>query len=110
MSDKASVEPLPKSALGRHPHFSTRLFMTGLILASGSSIRRKMLEDAGVHFEVEPANIDEEAAKEGKPDMEAIAQSLAEAKALAVSQEHPGKWVLGSDSIVTVGGRLFSKP
>ena len=81
-----------------------------LILASASPIRRKILEDAGVEFDVVPANIDEDAAKEGKPDMETIAQSLAEAKALAVSQLHPGAWVLGSDSVVTVGGRLFSKP
>lgn len=110
MSDKAAVEPLPKSALGGQRHFSTRLFMTDLILASGSSIRRKMLEDAGVEFDVVPAIIDEDAAKEGKPDMEAIAQGLAEAKALAVSEAHPGAWVLGSDSIVTVGGQLFSKP
>ena len=83
--------------------------MTDLILASGSSIRRKMLEDAGVEFDVVPANIDEDAAKEGKPDIEAIAQSLAEAKALAVSRL-VRSWVLGSDSIVTVGGQLFSKP
>ena len=84
--------------------------MTALILASGSSIRRKMLEDAGVEFEVVPADIDEDAAKEGKPDMETIAQSLAEAKAVAVSEAHPGDWVIGSDSVVTVDGVLFSKP
>ena len=110
MSDKASVEPLPKSALGRHPHFSTRLFMTGLILASGSSIRRKMLEDAGVDFEVVPANIDEEAAKEGKLNIETVVESLAEAKALAVSATRPSDWVLGSDSMIAVDGVLFSKP
>ena len=81
-----------------------------LILASGSSIRRKMLEDAGVEFEVMPADIDEEAAREGKPDLETIAKGLAEAKALAVSKSRPGEWVLGSDSVVAVDGVLFSKP
>jgi septum formation protein len=110
MSDKASVEPLPMSALGRHPLFSTRLSMARLLLASGSSIRRKMLEDAGVDFEVVPTDIDEEVAKEGKPDMETTAQSLAEAKALAVSEKRPDDWVLGSDSVVAVDGLLFSKP
>ena len=81
-----------------------------LILASGSSIRRKMLEDAGVEFDVVPPDIDEEAAKEGRTDPEAIATSLAQAKAVAVSKDRPGDWVIGSDSVVAVDGRLFSKP
>lgn len=81
-----------------------------LILASASAIRRKILENAGVKFEVVPANIDEDAAKGGKGELEAIATSLAEAKALAVSTSRPDDWVIGSDSVVGVGGRLFNKP
>lgn len=81
-----------------------------LILASGSAIRRKILEDAGVEFEAVPANIDEEAEKAGKTDLDAIAQGLAEAKAVAVSRGRPAEWVLGSDSVVGVDGRLFNKP
>ena len=81
-----------------------------LILASGSSIRRKMLDDAGVEFNVVRPDIDEEAVKEGKSDLEAIATLLAEAKAVAVSKDHPGDWVIGGDSVVEVDGRLFSKP
>lgn len=84
--------------------------MPALILASGSAIRRKMLEDAGVDFEVVPADIDEEAEKGSTDSLEAIAKSLAEAKALAVSRNHPGDWVIGSDSLVAVDGRVFSKP
>ena len=108
--DKPPVEPFPNSALGRRTLFSTRLFVPALILASGSSIRRKMLEDAGVEFEVIPADIDEEAGKGANHSFEAIAKSLAEAKALAVSRNRPGDWVIGSDSLVAVDGRLFSKP
>jgi len=81
-----------------------------LILASASPIRRKILQDAGVEFEVVPADIDEESAKDGKLELESIAQSLAEAKALAVSNLRPGVWVIGSDSVVAVEGRLFNKP
>jgi septum formation protein len=84
--------------------------MPALILASGSSIRRKMLEDAGVAFEVVRPDIDEEAEKEGKDSLETIAKGLAEAKAVAVSRIRPGDWVIGSDSVVAVEGRLFSKP
>jgi septum formation protein len=81
-----------------------------LILASRSAIRRKILEDAGVEFEIISPDIDEEAAKDGSSDFEAIATSLAEAKATAVSALRPGAWVIGSDSVVSVDGRLFNKP
>lgn len=84
--------------------------MPAVILASASSIRRKMLEDAGVEFEVVQPEIDEDAEKEGKPDLETIATGLAEAKAVAVSKSRPGDWVIGSDSVVGVDGKLFSKP
>ena len=108
--DKASVEPVPMSALGLPTVFSTRLFMTGLILASGSSIRRKMLEDAGLEFEVVRPDVDEERAKAGGSEPSKIARELAEAKALAVSASRPGNWVIGSDSVVAASGRVFNKP
>ena len=81
-----------------------------LILASGSSIRRKMLEDAGVeHIAVRPG-VDEDAVRTGRTDSAEIATELAKAKALAVSGSQPDEWVIGSDSVVSVGGRLFDKP
>ena len=98
------------SALGRRTLFSTRLFMPALILASGSSIRRKMLEDAGVEFEAVPAQIDEAAFKMAAEGEEIIALELAKAKALAVSGTRHGAWVIGSDSIVRVGEQLYNKP
>ena len=84
--------------------------MPAVILASGSSIRSKMLEDAGVEFDVVRPDINEEAAKGSQGSLEAITTSLAQAKALAVSVVQPGRWVIGSDSMVAVDGRLFSKP
>ena len=84
--------------------------MPALILASGSSIRRKMLEDAGVEFEVLPADIDEEAHKEGLTDPATIATTLAEEKAVSVSETNGDAWVIGSDSVVSVDGQLFNKP
>ena len=81
-----------------------------LILASGSSIRRKMLEDAAVdHVRVRP-DVDEAALKAGRIEPAEIASELARAKAVAVSSLHPGDWVAGSDSVVNVDGRLFDKP
>jgi len=81
-----------------------------LILASGSSIRRKMLEDAGVQFEVVRPEVDEAALKAGLDDGETIALELAKAKAAAVSSGRSGDWVIGSDSVVRVEERLFDKP
>jgi septum formation protein len=80
-----------------------------LILASASAIRRTMLEQAGVKFDVVPADIDEDAEKARHHDWVQLAQALAMKKALAVSAGHSG-WVIGSDSVVGVGGRRFDKP
>jgi septum formation protein len=83
-----------------------------LILASQSGSRRAMLEAAGVPFEAVPAQLDERALEQALGDAAParIALALAEAKARAVAAQHPGRLVLGSDSLVEVGGRRFDKP
>ena len=81
-----------------------------IVLASKSASRRTMLGAAGVEFELRPAAIDERAleASLGEAEPAAVALALAEAKALSV--EGRGRPVLGSDSVVSVGGRRFNKP
>ncbi|MGN6155045.1 MAG: Maf family protein [Sphingomicrobium sp.] len=81
-----------------------------LLLASSSAIRRQMLEQAGVNFESTPANLDESIEKKRHSDPRELAIALARAKAVAVSSARPEALVIGSDSVVTVGGRLFDKP
>ena len=81
-----------------------------LVLASSSAIRRQMLEHAGVAFESVSANVDESAEKARHGDPTDLATALAEAKALAVSAGKPRDWVIGSDSVVSIGERLFEKP
>jgi len=80
-----------------------------LILASASAIRRSMLEAAGVEFSVAAAGIDEGALKK-EGSAAAVAQRLADAKALAVSRGNGEDVVIGSDSLVSVDGRRFDKP
>ena len=65
-----------------------------------------MLDSAGVKFEAVKPQVDEDELKMGLTDPEDIAGRLAIAKAVSV----PGAWVVGSDSVVRSGGRLFSKP
>ena len=69
-----------------------------------------MLEHAGVRFTAEPADVDEGAEKRQHDKAGGIATALAEAKALAVSKQRPDALVIGSDSVVSVDGRLFDKP
>lgn len=64
-----------------------------------------MLDAAGVEYESAKPQVDEDELKLGVSD-ELIAARLATAKAVSV----PGEWVIGSDSVVSVGGSLFSKP
>jgi septum formation protein len=83
-----------------------------IVLASQSASRKAMLEAAGVPFEARAGEVDEGEIKReliGVPACE-VATILAEAKALAVSMAMPGRLVLGGDSLVEVGGRLFDKP
>jgi septum formation protein len=82
----------------------------GLILASGSQIRREMLTAAGVDHRVVRPDVDEAIVKRRLTTAADIADELAGAKALAVSETHPLDWVIGSDSVVSVGDRLFDKP
>lgn len=65
-----------------------------------------MLEAAGVGFDAVKPQVDEDELKMGLTDPAEIASRLASAKAVSV----PGVWVVGSDSVVSSGGRLFSKP
>jgi septum formation protein len=77
-----------------------------LILASTSAIRKQMLDAAGVGYESVSPQVDEDELKLGLTDASEIAERLAEAKAASV----PGEWVIGSDSVVSCGGHIFSKP
>lgn len=81
-----------------------------LILASSSAIRRQMLGQAGVDCRVVSPNVDEAAVKADLRTGPEIASELAAAKALDVSARVPGDWIIGSDSVVSVDGRLFDKP
>jgi septum formation protein len=73
-----------------------------LILASTSSIRRQMLDAAGVEYSAIPPEVDETPYKDVHERSEELARSLAAAKALRVSEATPEAWVIGSDSVVTV--------
>ncbi|MCJ7421172.1 Maf family protein [Sphingomicrobium astaxanthinifaciens] len=79
-----------------------------LILASTSPIRRAMLDQAGIAYETMKPMVDEDVIKARHGgDGETLARHLAEAKAISVEGDG---YVIGSDSVVSVDGRLFDKP
>ena len=84
-----------------------------LILASGSFSRRSMLENAGLDFEISPADIDEDAlmkaARAAGDDFSKIAQKLADEKAIFVSKKNAGALVIGSDQVIECDGALLQK-
>jgi septum formation protein len=85
-----------------------------LILASASPSRRQLLANAGLAFTVEPSGVDEDEVKQSliaeRASPQDIATTLAELKAVRVSQRHRGAMVIGADSTLVCNGRLFDKP
>jgi len=81
------------------------------ILASGSSSRAQILRDAGVPFTAYPAHTDEDAVKNEMQGAggRAVAEKLAELKALHISTQHPQDLVLGADQVLVLDNELFSK-
>ena len=59
-----------------------------LILASSSPRREELLREAGYTFEIDPANVDEEAVPAGMSPSD-VARYLAESKAKVVAARRP---------------------
>ena len=85
-----------------------------IILASKSKVRKKILEENGIHCVVEPANVNEDLIKESlikKGETPAVvSKNLAELKANKVSIKKNDKIVLGADSVIELNGDIISKP
>ena len=85
-----------------------------LLLASKSEARRRMLESAGVTFELADADLDEGAAKAGLEaagfDARGVAEELAQLKALSVVEPEDAL-VIGADQTLELDdGTMLSKP
>lgn len=84
-----------------------------LILASASRTRREILQNAGIDFDVVPADINEEKIKQDMVRADKIPQDIAERlafeKAALVSEKYPGCFILGADQILVCAGEIYSK-
>jgi len=84
-----------------------------LVLASKSSVRRALLEAAGIPLTIEPAAIDEraiESSKAASASAANVALLLAREKALEVARRRSKSTVLGADQTLALGARRLSKP
>ena len=79
-----------------------------LILASTSPFRRALLERLGLPFSVASPAVDE-GRRPGEPP-QALVRRLAEAKAAAVAERHPGAVVIGSDQVACIDDQVLGKP
>src|SRR5262245_45638208 len=80
-----------------------------LILASGSTARRELLQRAGHDFDVMPANIEEPSAN-GITDPRTYVQQVAWLKAAAVAPQIGDGVVLAADTVGWLNGRVIGKP
>ena len=79
-----------------------------LVLASASPRRQELLRNAGIAFEVQPADIVEDPLP--GETAKVCAERLARDKALAIAHKRPGDIVLGADTVVVVDAQILGKP
>jgi septum formation protein len=79
-----------------------------LILASGSPYRKELLGRINNEFSVLAPAVDESPQSSENPAD--LACRLARMKAAAISNEHPGAVVIGSDQVASLGNTPLGKP
>lgn len=79
-----------------------------ITLASSSPRRKSLLEEAGLTFNICPADIDEDIRKGESPREHTI--RLAEEKAQVVAKKTNDSWIIGADTIVFIDNRILGKP
>jgi septum formation protein len=82
--------------------------ISSLILASSSPRRSELLSRLNVNFEVIPSSA-EEILNDGLTARE-LCQVNAYRKARAVAKQHPDMVVLGADTLVYLGTKVYGKP
>ncbi|WAA11587.1 Maf family protein [Fervidibacillus halotolerans] len=82
--------------------------MTQLILASSSPRRKELLKLLQQPFDVIAAEVDERMDQFSSP--EETVMNLARKKAKAVAKDYHNSYVIGADTIVTIGNEILGKP
>lgn len=81
-----------------------------IILASESPRRKELLAMLGIPFDSVKSNVIENDASRTTTNLIHYAESLAIQKAEAVARSYPNAVIIGADTIVGLGTRVFPKP
>jgi septum formation protein len=79
-----------------------------IVLASSSPRRHQLLDMLGIAHAIDAADVDETPL--ANESAEGMARRLAREKATLVAARHPGRWVLGADTVVVLDGDMLGKP
>jgi septum formation protein len=83
--------------------------VTGIILASASPRREQLLRQVGYKFLVLPSQAEENNSAALPPDQLVQVHARAKARDIAL-QVSPADVVIGADTLVVLGGKVFGKP
>ncbi|MGI9425491.1 MAG: Maf family protein [Hyphomicrobiaceae bacterium] len=87
----------------------------GLVLASASAVRARLLRAAGLSFEIAAANIDEGSVREAlladgdDVSGDDLAEVLARTKATDVAERGLARWTIACDQVLMCEGNVFEK-
>ncbi|MCB1783527.1 MAG: Maf-like protein [Alphaproteobacteria bacterium] len=84
-----------------------------IVLASASQARQSILQNAGLSFKCQPADIDEgqiltSLSAKGTPPQD-ITLELAKQKALHIASQNPGALIIGADQTLVFENRILTK-
>jgi len=81
-----------------------------IVLASASPRRSELLARVGIRFTIQPSRIGEDLLPGETPEEHVVRLSREKASEVAARQEVPGRWFIGSDTIVLRDDRILGKP
>lgn len=81
-----------------------------IVLASASPRRRDLLASVGISFAVVPSRAAEEVIAGETPEEHVVRLSKEKAREVASRKEVPGRWFIGSDTIVLCDDAILGKP
>ena len=80
----------------------------GIILASSSPRRKKILENLGYNFHIVVPNIDEHNINNLNPIDYVI--DVSKRKGLKIHQEYPNDFIISGDTIIEFNNKIIGKP
>ncbi len=81
-----------------------------IVLASASPRRSELLSRLGIRFSVQPSRVSEDLLPDETPEEHVVRLSRDKAREVALRADVPGRWFIGSDTIVLRDDTILGKP